>query len=274
MSRNRALKIAVPTAAALVAGGAVALAAIPASDGTIHGCYANGGTPTGALRIVDEGVQCATGETAITWNQRGPEGPAGPTGPQGDTGPAGDSGSTGSGTTGSFDTQGGGPSADLFLKLDGIAGESTDDAHKGEIDVEAFAFGVKRGATAGGAGAGGGGSAKVRFAPLRVVKVYDASSPKLLQAAATGHHIKSGVLTFRRSGDSGDAEFLTYKLSDVIVSSYQQGGVNADDKPLGSLEEEVGLSPAKVQVTEKTTTDTGQAGPVVTASWDLRPKRP
>jgi type VI secretion system secreted protein Hcp len=263
MSRSRALKFAVPTAAALIAGGAVALGAIPSSDGTIHACYATGGTPTGALRIVDEGVQCAAGETAISWNQRGPAGPAGPAGPTGDTGPSGsgDTGSTGS-DTGSLGSQAGGPSADIFLKLDGIPGESTDDKHKGEIDIEAFTFNAKR------AGAAGGG--KVKFAPFRFVKVYDASSPKLFQAAASGRHIKSATLTFRRSGDAADVEFLTYKLSDIVVSAYQQGGANVDQRALGSLEDEIGLSPAKVQVTEKTATATGQSGPAVTASWDLR----
>jgi type VI secretion system secreted protein Hcp len=270
MSRSRTLKIAVPTAAALIAGGAVALGAIPSTDGTIHACYATGGTPTGALRIVDEGVQCATGETAISWNQQGPAGPTGPTGDTGAPGGSGSSSGSGGTDTGSFTTQAGGPSANIFLKLDGIAGESTDDKHKGEIDIEAFTFNVKAGAV----GGSGGGSGKVKFAPFRLVKVYDASSPKLFQAAASGHHIKSAVLTVRRSGDSGDVEFLTYKLSDILVSGYLQGGADSDKRALGSLEDEVGLSPAKVQVTEKTTTATGQAGPVVTASWDLKHGHP
>jgi type VI secretion system secreted protein Hcp len=260
MSRRRALKIALPAALALGAGTAVAIAAIPASDGTIHACYSTTGTPTGAARIVDETATCATNEKALTWNQTGPTGPAGPSGP---TGPPGDSGSSGTGSSGGTDTgsgsdQGGGPSADIFLKLDGISGESTDEDHKGEIDVEAFTFNAKR--------AGG----KVRFSPLRVIKVYDASSPKLMQAAASGRHIRSGTLTFRRSGDPNGVEFLTYKLSDLTVTSYQEGGANADDRTLGSLEDEVGLTPAKVQVTEKTVDTSGKSGPVVSASFDIR----
>jgi type VI protein secretion system component Hcp len=66
---------------------------------------------------------------------------------------------------------------------------------------------------------------------------------------------------------------LTYKLSDVVVSSYEQGGANPDRRTLGSLEDEVGLNPARVQLTEKTTTSTGQPGPVVTTSWDFRHNR-
>jgi type VI secretion system secreted protein Hcp len=166
------------------------------------------------------------------------------------SGPAGTSGGTG-----------GGPSADIFLKLDGIAGESTDSDHKGEIEVEAFAFEAKR------------ANRKTKFTPLRIIKVYDASSPKLMQAAATGRHIRSGVLTFRRSGDPSGVEFLTYKLSDIVVASYQEGGADADQRTLGSLEDEIGLSAAKVQVTERTVDADGNAGPVVTASLDLRHSR-
>jgi type VI secretion system secreted protein Hcp len=260
MSRRRALKIALPAALALGAGTAVAIAAIPASDGTIHACYSTTGTVTGAVRIVDEGQNCATGEQTLTWNQTGPTGPAGPSGPPGDSGSS--TGSFGGTDTGSLGSdQGGGPSADIFLKLDGIGGESTDDDHKGEIDVEAFTFDAKR--TAG----------QVKFSPLRVLKVVDASSPKLMQAAASGRHIHSGTLSFRRSGDPNGVEFLTYKLSDIVVSSYEEGGANPDKRTLGSLEDEVGLSPAKVQVTEKVVDSGGKVGSSVSGSFDFKRAR-
>jgi len=264
MSRRRALKIALPAALALGAGTAVAIAAIPASDGTIHACYsttAPSGTATGAVRIVDEGQTCATSEQTLTWSQTGPTGPSGPSGPPGDTGSSsgGSFGGTDSGSSGS--DQGGGPSADIFLKLDGIGGESTDDHHKGEIDVESFTFDARR------------TSGKVRFSPLRVLKVVDASSPKLMQAAASGRHIHNGTLSFRRSGDPNGVEFLTYKLSDIIVSSYEEGGANPDKRTLGSLEDEVGLSPAKVQVTEKVVDASGKTSSVVSSSFDVHHSR-
>jgi type VI secretion system secreted protein Hcp len=270
---NRWLKVALPTAALLGGGTAVALAAIPsASDNVIHACYSTTGTGTtaGQLRVIDADANqpCAAGEATLTWNQTGPTGPQGP---PGDVGPSGDSGSSGGGSFGggSFggsDTtsqQAGGPNADIFLKLDGISGDSTDDKHKGEIDVEAVAYDVKH-------------SNKSTTALLRIDKVYDSSSPKLLSAAATGRHIKSGTITFRVSGGSSgssgssDSDFLTYKLSDIAVSSYEQGGSNPDQKPLGSLEEEVGLTAGKLAVTERSVDNSGKAKPPVNSTVEIK----
>ena len=109
----------------------------------------------------------------------------------------------------------------------------------------------------------------VRFSGLRLDKVYDVSSPRILSAATSGRHLKSATVTFSTGSDPGSTNVLTYKLSDVAVSSYEQGGANPDAKPLGSLEEEIGLSPARVQVTEKTFSANGNAGPVVTSSWQV-----
>lgn len=84
---------AVIAAAALVTGG-IALAAIPNGDGEITACYDN---RSGILRVIDaeEGVQCRTSETALTWSQTGPQGPQGIQGPPGPPGPPGEDGEDG-----------------------------------------------------------------------------------------------------------------------------------------------------------------------------------
>lgn len=83
-------------AGALAVTSGLAAAAIPSSDGTIHGCYATSdslllGVPyrKGDLRVVDDGVACTSYELAMTWNQQGPQGDPGPEGPQGVPGPQG-----------------------------------------------------------------------------------------------------------------------------------------------------------------------------------------
>lgn len=59
-------------ALASLAGGlisAIALAAIPDSSGTIHGCYKNS---TGMLKVIDNSTaSCGSGETGLNWSQNG-----------------------------------------------------------------------------------------------------------------------------------------------------------------------------------------------------------
>jgi hypothetical protein len=84
---------------ALVIGagfGGIAYASIPESSGVIHSCYKSASQNQGTLRVVDtdKGQICSKAETALEWNQTGPQGPTGlqgPTGPQGPTGATGPS---------------------------------------------------------------------------------------------------------------------------------------------------------------------------------------
>lgn len=87
--RRRAV-VGITALAGLAAGAVVAYAAIPDSNGLIHGCYTRN---SGALRVIDTdtGQTCGTKETALNWSQTGPQGPRGPQGPQG---PAGESGAS------------------------------------------------------------------------------------------------------------------------------------------------------------------------------------
>jgi hypothetical protein len=69
---------------------AVVQAAIPDPSGVIHACY----RANGNLRLVDKS-SCTSGETALAWNQTGPQGPAGTPGPQGQPGTPGPAGVAG-----------------------------------------------------------------------------------------------------------------------------------------------------------------------------------
>jgi type VI secretion system secreted protein Hcp len=248
---KRALQVALPTAAALGAGAAIAAGAVPGSDGTITGCYAgpNGATivypfsdgintvtdPPGALRVIDPSLPhtftLPTGgqlpnpaavcngkeeETQITWNQKGPQGPPGPQGPAGAQGTAGESGLPGE-TNFGFDNA----SGNMFLKLDGIKGESTDSKHKGDIEIESFQWGVGRGI---GSATGGAGAGKTSFQTFKITKTLDKSSPLLLGAATSGKHIKEADLLFAHKAGGKQTDYLEIKLENVLISSVQDGG--------------------------------------------------
>ena len=150
----------------------------------------------------------------------------------------------------------------IFLKVDGVQGESSDAQHPGEIDVKSFH--IKAINTPGTAG-GGGSAGKVAFSQAEFTKSYDKSSPQLLQKVANGAHIKTVSFTFRRAGGAGE-NFLVYKLDDVLVSSYEQGG----DTGVSPLLEHVGLTFSKIVATY-----TPVAGPpLVTAGWDVKLNAP
>ncbi len=92
--RTRKWRLAVLGAAvALAAASGIAYAAIPGSDGVIHGCV----NASGGVRVIDPGAggSCSTGESALNWNLTGAKGATGLQGSPGPTGNAGPAGSSG-----------------------------------------------------------------------------------------------------------------------------------------------------------------------------------
>src|SRR5688572_23287997 len=111
--------------------------------------------------------------------------------------------------------------ADMFIKIDGIKGESHDTKHKDEIDLLSWSWGaVQAGAHAAG---GGGGTGKVQFHDLTFQHHVDKASPNLLLACAEGRHIKEATLVTRKAGKD-QQEYYTVKLSDLLISSVTTSG--------------------------------------------------
>lgn len=153
-------------------------------------------------------------------------------------------------------------SADYFLKVDGIEGESTDVRHSGEIDVSSWSWGVSNGAT------NGSSAGKPVFTNVELTSSFTGKAgPPLMQAAAAGKMIKEAVLTASRGGDNPQ-DFLIVRLSDVIVSSYQtsaDGGVPSD---------RVDLSFSKIVLEYRPQNPDGTLGAPVSAGWDLKSGKP
>jgi type VI secretion system secreted protein Hcp len=120
---------------------------------------------------------------------------------------------------------------DYFLKVSGIDGESTDDKHKNEIELESWSFGVSNSGSGHSSGTTGSGAGKASFQDIHFVAKLSKASPKLMLACATGEHISEATLTCRKAG--GDQqEYLTIKLNDAFVSSFQTGGSNGNIVPM------------------------------------------
>ena len=72
---------------------------------------------------------------------------------------------------------------DMFLELAGIAGESTDPVHKGEIQISSWSWGLSEPASAASAGSGAG-AGKVAIQNIVIQKNVDIASPLLIQHCA------------------------------------------------------------------------------------------
>src|SRR5260370_9456847 len=119
--------------------------------------------------------------------------------------------------------------SDIFAKIGDIKGESLDDKHKDEIEVLSYSWGVATMATVGG---GGGGAGRATFHDLSFTHTIDKASPQLMQACATGTHLKEATITHRKAG-KGQQEYLIIKMNDIIIT-----GVSLADSSGGARAEE------------------------------------
>ena len=111
------------------------------------------------------------------------------------------------------------PVADpMFIKFEGVDGESKDKSHKDWIDVQSFQHGITQ-------PGGGTGSTRRRgdvvLYNIVITKCFDKSSPKLMEALATGRMFNLVQIEFTRLyPDGGGMVYLNYELRDVQITNY------------------------------------------------------
>jgi type VI secretion system secreted protein Hcp len=151
--------------------------------------------------------------------------------------------------------------SDIFAKLGDIKGESLDSKHKDEIEVLSYSWGVTN---AGSMSHGsGGGEGKATFHDLSFVHNIDKASPVLMQACATGVHLKEATITHRKAG-KGQHEYLVVKMNDVIVTGVTHGGSG------DSGSENISLSFAKVALEYKPQKPDGSLDAGIHFKYDLK----
>jgi type VI secretion system secreted protein Hcp len=279
------MKVLLPVAAALGAGGAVAAASIPGSDHVVHGCYAtntDGVTMQapvriGALRVIDPSLPattvtkpgtpaianyaavCMPDEATIDWNQQGLPGPSGAAGAPGTPGAQGAAGAPLIGeTTFGFSTAGG----QTFLKIEGLKGEVTQKGYVGDIAISSYSIGAGNGNI--GSSNTGGGAGKTSVHDLTITKTVDKSSPTLFAAAATGKHFSNATIILVRKAGEKPLEYLKIKMTDAIVSSYKTGS-SSNGRPT----ESVSFNFTKIEATFPASGNNGQKIKSVTSAINL-----
>ena len=153
-------------------------------------------------------------------------------------------------------------STDFFFKIDGIAGESTDSKHTGEIDVQSWSWSEAQGGSTSG---GGSGQGKVHMGDFTLVAATSKASPTLFLNCASGSHIKTALFTARKAGGQ-QQEYLKFTLTDIVVSGYQ---VNAGGD-IGVLPTEtISLKFGKIKMEYSPQKSDGSLGSPVITGWDV-----
>lgn len=157
---------------------------------------------------------------------------------------------------------------DMFLKLDGINGESEDSTHPNEIQLYSFTFGVNN-QGAGGFGKGSGAS-KSDVHDIVVTKLTDMATAPLMKACATGKTIGDAVITIRKAGGDAPVEYLKADLKEVFVSQFHLGATDTG----GIAQETVGLNFSKVEFHYTPQDNTGAPGATVSGGYDIKKNEP
>lgn len=151
--------------------------------------------------------------------------------------------------------------ADIFLKINGIAGESRDVAHNGQIEVISWRWKMAQQSPM--MSGSGGGAAKATINDLQFIHEIDRASPNLMRYCLTGRHIPEAILTVRKAGGM-PLDFLKITMGDVVITSVEP--IVFDN----NYNEHVSLSFARVKEEYKVQGDLGTTAGTVTASFDIK----
>lgn len=152
-----------------------------------------------------------------------------------------------------------------FLKIEGIPGESLNEAYKDQIEVLSYSHSISQPITGSISSGGAQTAERANHGKLTILKTVDRASPKLALACCRGDHIGQVVLTLCR--DTGEQQkYLEITLSGAVVAGVDMGG-QGDTLPC----EHISFSYSKIEW-NYTNTDqaTGRATGNVLASWDLK----
>ena len=152
---------------------------------------------------------------------------------------------------------------DIFLKLEGIEGESVAEAHEGEIDVLGWGWQLSQpGTTHTG---GGGGALPAEIGDISIIKNSDAASPALYLAVMQGQRIPEAILTIERAGQDGRIPYLVITMTEVMVTSARPGGSAGDTIPV----EQITLNFARLRIEYYSQNPDGTAGAPIEVQWDI-----
>ena len=138
----------------------------------------------------------------------------------------------------------------IFLKIDGITGDASESKHKGELDVDSYAWEAARGL----------GSPKPSLQTFLVTLPAGRASPKLFLNAAGAVKLSRVILSVAPA--NGDKDFVKWTLTDATIVSFKTvGNIKGD-----GVSDQIALSFSRIEM-EYSPID---GSPTVKAGWDTR----
>jgi type VI secretion system secreted protein Hcp len=142
----------------------------------------------------------------------------------------------------------------IYLKLDGLDGESKDTDHTDWIELDSWSWGVDNPASF--ARGQGGQATQAHVSSLSIVKNCDKASVAMYKACTTGKHIASGTLSCMKLDGDSRVEYLKVDLTDIMVANLQWSASGAENE----VHESVALVFAEFKQAYKLQQDAGAAG--------------
>ena len=154
---------------------------------------------------------------------------------------------------------------DVYLQIDGIKGESTDDRHRDWIECKSVSWELRQPRAATASTGGGHTAERCEHGEIVVAKLADLASPLLLQNCSTGRTLPRARIEFMRADGLGDrVKYFEIELENVLI-----GGVSPSIREGEILSEYVALKYSRIKWKYIQQKVAGGSGGNVAGGWDL-----
>lgn len=159
--------------------------------------------------------------------------------------------------------------SDVYLKIEGIKGESQDSGHQGWIEISHVHWGATQPRSATSSTSGGHTAERAELDDIRFHKIADLSSPILMQTCVAGKTLPKAKFEFMRAdGDGKPIKYFEIELENVLIGSVSPG---ADPGELMSESVTFKFSKIKWKYTQQKIG--GGASGNTAGGWDLSTNR-
>ena len=156
----------------------------------------------------------------------------------------------------------------IYIKIDGIDGESQDLPHRNWIDAYAYSGGLTNSGTTRLVGVGYAG--KSSFQDYTFTICLDKSVNRLKAAAARGYRIPSVLVEFVKNNNGDTYRYSTILMENVLITSIIEGA----STDISKININVSFNYAKVTCNYYFYNDKGQPVPGFIFGWDIAGNMP